>query len=215
MIIKRTNRPPGALSCAAASLSAARPPRSARRGRPGARAIAANQPPNVADWTRLARRRRRRTQLWQTLQARSACHPPRRRMAHRLARKLGQLHAAARARRHHHAERTLLRAPPRRHRRARSGRLPADPPRPGRKAADLHARRSQAHAARQPRLFLRMRGEFRHGMAGRAAQRLPIHPWHGALRDVHRRAAESAAGRSGPQAERRDGCCWKAAMPPR
>ena len=42
-------------------------------------------------------------------------------------------------------------------------------------------------------LFLRMRGQFRHGMARRAAQWLPIHARHGALRDVYRRAAQDAA----------------------
>ena len=46
----------------------------------------------------------------------------------------------------------------------------------GRAAAGLHARRPQADAAGQPRLFLRMRGELRHGMARRAAQRRPISP---------------------------------------
>ncbi len=49
-----------------------------------------------------------------------ARHPPRRGLAHGVAAKLGQLHAAARARRHHHAERPVLRAPSRRHRRDRS-----------------------------------------------------------------------------------------------
>ncbi len=59
---------------------------------------------------------------------------------------------------------------------------------------------------RMPRVnrayFLRMRGELRHGVARRAAQRLPVHPRHGALRDVHRRAAEDAAAGSGREAQR-------------
>ena len=148
-----------------------------------------------------ARRRRRIAALRQARQVRGAHRPPRRGLAHRLAAKLGELHAAARARRHHHAERPVLRAPPFRHRRGQSRRLPADDPRPRRQAADLHARRHQAHAARQPRLFLRMRGELRHGMARRAAQRRAIHPRHGALRDVHRRAAQGAAQRSRAEAE--------------
>ena len=72
---------------------------------------------------------------------------------------------------------------------------------PGRQAADLHARRYQAHAARQPPIFLRMRGEFRNGMARRAAQWLPVHARHGALRDVYRRAAKDPAQRSRREAE--------------
>ena len=139
--------------------------------------------------------------LRQAREIRGAYRPPRRRLAHRLAAKLGELHAAARDRRHHHAERALLRAPSLGHRRAQSRRLPADAARPRRQAADLHARRHQAHAARQPRLLLRMRRQFRHGVARRAVERLPVHPRHGALRDVHRRAAEGAAERSGPEAQ--------------
>ncbi len=83
-----------------------------------------------------------------------------------------------------------------RYRRGQPDRLPADAARPGRQTADLHVRRHQAHAAGQSRAFLRMRGQLRHGMARRAAQRLPVHPRHGALRDVHRRAVEGAAERS-------------------
>ena len=109
----------------------------------------------------------------------------------------------------------LLRAPSFRHRRGQPGRLPADDPWPGRQAADFHARRHQAHAARQPRLFLRMRRQLRHGVARRAAQRLPVHPRHGALRDVHRRAAEGAAQRGGGQNRTPSGCCSKAATPRR
>ena len=66
----------------------------------------------------------------------------------------------------------------------------------------LHARRPQALPARQPHLLPRMRGEFRHGMARRAAQRLPIHPRHGALRRIHRRAAADAARGGGPEDQR-------------
>ena len=149
-----------------------------------------------------ARRRRGGAPLRQAVEVRGACRPPRRRVADRLARKLGQLHAAARARRHHHAERPVLRAPSRRHRRDQSARPPADDPRPRRQAADLHAGRHQAHAARQPRLLPRMRRQFRHGVARRAAQRLPVHARHGAQRDVHRRAAQAPARRGRPQAER-------------
>ena len=149
-----------------------------------------------------ARRRRRGAALRQALEARGACHPPRRAVADREPRVLGQLHAAARARRHHHAERALLRAPSWRHRGDRSGRLSADRPRPGRQAADLHARRPQALPARQPHPLPRMRGEFRHGVARRAAQRLPVHPRHGALRRIHRRAAARAARRGRREAER-------------
>ena len=72
-------------------------------------------------------------------------------MADRLAGILGQLHAAARARRHHHAVGPVLRAPSRRHRRDRSGQSPADDPRAGRQAAGVHHGRHQAHAAREPR----------------------------------------------------------------
>ena len=170
---------------------------------------------NVPDWSRKLGDGVAVRDYGKPSRARGARHSPRRRMAHRLARKLGQLHAAARARRHHHAERAVLRAPSFRYRRGRPGRLSTDPARPRRQAADLHARRHQAHAARQPRLFLRMRGEFRHGMARRAAQRLPVHPRHGALRDVYRRAAEDAARGSRRQDRTRNGCCSRAAMPPR
>ena len=149
-----------------------------------------------------ARRRRRGAPLRQAVEAREARHPPRRAVAHGEPRVLGELHAAARARRHHHAERAVLRAPSRRHRRDRSGRLPADAARAGRQAADVHARRPQALSARQPHLLPRMRGEFRHGVARRAAQRLPVHPRHGALRRIHRRAAERAARGGRPQDER-------------
>ncbi len=71
---------------------------------------------------------------------------------------------------------------------------------------------------RMPRVsrpyFLRMRSQFRHGMARRTAQRLPVHARHGPLRDVHRRAAEDPARRSGRQAEWRNGCCSRAAIQP-
>ena len=148
-----------------------------------------------------ARRRRCRAPLRQA--SKHEAHVIRRDVAWLTAsaRKLGQLHAAARARRPHHAERALLRAASLRHRRDRSGRLPADDARPCRQAADLHARRHQAHAAREPPLFLRMRRQFRHGVARRAAQRLPVHPRHGPLRDVYRRAAEDAADEAGLKTE--------------
>ena len=81
-------------------------------------------------------------------------------------------------------------------------RLPADGAWARRQAADLHARRSQAAAARQQDLFSRMRRQFRHGMARRPAQWLPVHARHGALRAVHRRVAQAAAGAGRPQAER-------------
>ena len=45
-------------------------------------------------------------------------------------------------------------------------------------------------------------GEFRHGMARRAAQRRAVRPRYGALRDVHRRTAEDAAAGSRHQAQR-------------
>ena len=46
--------------------------------------------------------------------------------------------AAAGSRRHHHAERAVLRTPPWRHSRHRSGAAPADAAWPGRQADDLH-----------------------------------------------------------------------------
>ena len=46
-----------------------------------------------------------------------------------------------------------------------------------------------------------MRRQFRHGMARRAAQWLPIHPRHGALRDVYRRAAKDLARGSRTETE--------------
>ena len=126
-------------------------------------------------------------------------------MADREPRVIGELHAAARARRHHHAERVVLRAASLRRRRSQSAGLPADDPRPGRAADDVHARRSQALPARQPHLLPRMRRQFRHGVARRAAQRLPVHPRHGPLRGIYRRAAEGAAGGIRDQAEREVG----------
>ena len=123
-------------------------------------------------------------------------------MAHRLPRKLGLLHSPARARRTYHAERPVLRTASFRHRRSRPGGLPADAARACRQTADVHARRHQAYAPREPSLFLRMRGQFRHGMARRAAQWLPIYPRHGSLRDVYRRAAEDPAERSRREDER-------------
>ena len=42
-----------------------------------------------------------------------------------------------------------------------------------------------------------MRGELRHGVARRAAQRLPVHPRHDPQRHVHRRDAEGRPGRGG------------------
>ena len=122
-------------------------------------------------------------------------------MAYGNAAKLGQLHAAARARWRHYAERPVLRAPSFRHCRGGPGRLSAHPPWPGRQTPDLHARRHQAHAARQSGVFLRVRGQFRDGMARRPAQRRAVHARHGALRDVYRRAAQDPAGRGRPQAE--------------
>ena len=176
---------------------------------------AKNLPPNVADWTRqlgdgvgvraygnpskYEKDVIRRTVPWLTATPESSVS-------------FTPLHAA---RRHHHAERTVLRAPSRRHRRNRSGRLPADVAWPGRQAADLHARRAQAPAARQQDLFSRMRRQFRHGMARRPAQRLPIHPRHGALRAIHRRAVEAVAGRRPASSRMRNGSWPKAATPRR
>ena len=163
----------------------------------------ANQPPNVAGLDALARRRRRRARLRQAVEA-SKAHVIRRDVEWLTASPQSSVSFTPL----HELDGIItpnglvLRAPSFRHRRGRSGRLPADAARPGRQAADLHARRHQAHAARQPRLFLRMRRQFRHGMARRAAQRLPVHPRHGALRDVYRRAAQGAAQRSRREAER-------------
>ena len=161
-----------------------------------------NLPPNVADWSKTARRWRRRSALRPSVEIRKRRHPPRRAVAHRQPRVLGQLHAAARTRRHHHAERAVLRASSCRHRRNRSERLPADHSWPRRQAFDLHARRPQAAAARQPYPLPRMRRQFRHGVARRTAQRLPVHARHGAYRAIHRRAAEAFAGAGGREAER-------------
>ena len=134
---------------------------------PAARAIQSGEPAaQRAGLEQDARRRRRRAPLRHAVQIRGACRPPRRGVADCLAAKLGQLHAAARARRHHHAQRALLRAPSCRHRRDQSRRPPADAPRPGRQAADFHAGRHQAHAARQPHLF--------------PANAPPIPAWNGA-----------------------------------
>ena len=163
---------------------------------------AKNLPPNVPDWTRQLGAGVGDNALRRAVEIRKGRHPPHRALAHRDAGVVGRLHAAARTRRHHHAERPVLRAPPWRHRRGRSARLPADAAWPRRQAADLHARGHQAAAARQQHLFPRMRGQFRHGMARRAAQRLPIHPRHGALRAVHRRAAQAFVGAGGREAER-------------
>ena len=93
--------------------------------------------------------------------------------------------------------------------------LPADRSRPRREGPDLHARRPEALPAREPHPFPRMRGEFRHGVARRAAQRLPVHPRHGALRRIHRRAAARAARRSGRASRTRSGCSPKARIQPR
>ena len=74
---------------------------------------------------------------------------------------------------------------------------------------------TQAAAARQQDLFSRMRRQFRHGMARRPAQRLPIHSWHGALRAIYRRAAEGFAGRRPASSRTQNGLWPKAATPPR
>ena len=174
-----------------------------------------NLPPNVPEWTRVLGDGVAVAALRQAVEARGACHPPRRAVAHREPRVLGQLHAAARARRHHHAERAVLRAPSRRHRGDRSGGLPADRARPRRQAADLHARRPEALPAREPHPLPRMRGQLRHGVARRAAQRLPVHPRHGALRRIHRRAAARAARRGRREGRTPSGCSPKARTRPR
>ena len=173
-----------------------------------------NLPPNVPQLDARARRRRCGAPLRQAVEIREARGPPRRGMAHGEPRVVGELHAAARARRHHHAQRPVLRAPPRRHRRDRSAGLPADRARPRRQAANAHARGPETLSARQPHLLPRMRGELRHGMARRAAQRLPIHPRHGALRRIHRRAAEDPAGGSGRSRPTPSGCSPRAPTPP-
>src|SRR4026209_1415297 len=46
-----------------------------------------------------------------------------------------------------------------------------------------------------------MRRQFRHGMARRSAQWLPVHARHGSLRAVHGRVAQAAAGASRPEVE--------------
>ena len=188
-----------------------------RVGRPGVRApgTPANQPPNVPDWTRSLGDGVAVRKYGTPSKHEARGHSPRRRMAHGNAAKLGQLHAAARARWRHHAERPVLRASSFRHCRGGPGRLSAHSPWPGRQTPDLHARRHQAHAARQSGVFLRVRGQFRDGMARRPAQRRAVHARHGALRDVYRRAAQDPAGRGRRSSRTPSGCCWKAAMPPR
>ncbi len=57
----------------------------------------ANQPPNVPDWTRSLGDGVAVRPYGKPSKFEAQCHPPRCRMAHRLARKLGELHAAARA----------------------------------------------------------------------------------------------------------------------
>ena len=70
------------------------------------------------------------------------------------------------------------------------------------KPLSFHSRRTQASAARQQNLFSGVCGQFRHGVARRSTQWLPIHARHGALRAIHGRFAEIVAGAGGSQAER-------------
>ena len=66
-------------------------------GRHAARAAGnpTNQPPNVPDWSRYLGDGVAVRAYGKPSKHEAHCHPPRRRMADRVARKLGQLHAAA------------------------------------------------------------------------------------------------------------------------
>ena len=137
-------RPPVAASCAPALAAggatalggAPRAPR--RRGQSGQPAA------EHSGLDALPRRRRRGAQIRQALEARSACDPPRRRMAHGIAESSvsftplheldGIITPNGLCFERHHAG--IAEVDP--------GRLPADTPRPGRQAADLHARRSSS-----------------------------------------------------------------------
>ena len=172
----------------------------------GARAATAAGDPAILRAAELdddAGRRRRRATLRAALGLRGRRYSPQRALADRRRGQLGQLHAALRARRHHHPERPLLRAPSRRRRPRRPGRMAADDPRHGRHAAGLHAGRPQALPARKPRLLPGMRRELRHGVARRAAERLPVHARHDPQRHVHGRAAEADPA-GGGHARRRE-----------
>ena len=149
-----------------------------------------------------SRRWRGQASLWIAVAVREERDPAQRALADGVSRIVGQLHAAARTRWNHHAVGPVLRAPSWRCRRDRPGETPPDDQRPGGKTAGVHHGRHQADAAHQPDLLPRMRGQFRHGMARRAAERLPVHARHDSQRDVHRRSAEGAAGRGRPAAER-------------
>ncbi len=134
------------------------------------------------------RPRRGRSALRQARRLRGRRHPAQRAVAHRRHRILRQLLAAAGSARHHHAERTVLRAPSCRPAGRRSGSAPADDPRPGRAPADSHHEGHHAVSVGLAHPFHRMPGQWRHGMARRADQLAAVQPRHDQLRGMDRRA---------------------------
>ena len=76
--------------------------------------------------------------VWAAVGFRQGHDPPQRSLAHRQQGILGQLLAVAGSERHHHAERAVLRALPRRPRRSRSEAAPPHDPRPGGTSARSH-----------------------------------------------------------------------------
>ena len=190
-------------------LSAHRPGRRRRdrAGRPGSRpggaGKPANQPPNIPDWTRF---------LGDGVAVRKYGKPSKHEAARRSA-------ATSRGSRQRRKARSASRrctsstASSRRTGCASSVIMPASPRSiPADYRLILHGLVDKPliftldDIKRMPRVnravFLRMRGQFRHGMARRAAQRRAVHARHGALRDVYRRAAQDSARRGRRQAER-------------
>ena len=92
-------------------------------------------PPKDAPWSQIARRRHRRSALWPAVGFRKDVI--RRNVPWLTASKESSVSFSPLQdlQRHHHAQRAVLRAPPCRPRRGRSGAAPADDPRPGRAAA--------------------------------------------------------------------------------
>ena len=142
------------------------------------------------------RARRGRPALWPAGRTRSRRDQAQRAVAHRRNRIFHQLFAAAGPAGHHHAERPVLRALSCGTAGRRSGSAPADDPWPGRASAASFDEGHRAFSVGVAHPFHRMPGQWRHGMARRAAEFAAVQPRHDLLRGMDRGAAFDPAGRS-------------------
>ena len=122
-----------------------------------------------------------------------------------------QLHAAAEPVRHHHAERSALRAASFRHAGGRSGAASADDPWPRQAAADADDGRRDAVSVGFAHSLHRMRRQRRHGVGQRCGADRAVHARHDRVQRVHRRVAVHTARRGRHRSCKKASSYWRKA----